>query len=181
MPPTEERVSTTARRRLVILLYAIAAAGLIVDQSSKAIAVLTLEGRPGIPVIGNLAGFTFYRNPGAAFGMGANTTWLFAVIGIVVFAVVLWLSRRLASRGWAVALGLLLAGLLGNLSDRLFRPPGFFRGAVVDFIDLSLFICNLADVAITAAATLMIVLSFRGVGISGPVPHEQETKEEELA
>ena len=54
----------------------------------------------------------------------------------------------------------LLAGITGNLADRLFREPGPFRGHVVDFIQLPYFaIFNVADMFITAAAVLVIWLS----------------------
>src|SRR5699024_10836949 len=84
----------------------------------------------------------------AALGLGSSVTWVFPLIAIGVFIAILALSRKLASRTWAIGLGLLLGGLFGNLVDRLFRAPSFLHGAVVDFIDLSLFICNVADIAI---------------------------------
>ncbi|RBP64025.1 signal peptidase II [Brevibacterium sanguinis] len=148
-------------------LFAIAAAVLVVDQLTKLLAVRFLEGREAIPVLGSLAGFDFYRNPGAALGMGAGITWVFPLIAIAVFGAILVLSRKLGSRTWAVGLGLLLGGLFGNLVDRLFRQPGFLHGAVVDFIDLSLFICNVADIAITAAAVTLVVASLRGIDLDG--------------
>ena len=77
-------------------------------------------------------------------------------------------SRRLGSRWWALALGLLLGGAVGNLLDRLFREPGFGQGHVVDFIDLPrLFVFNLADAAITCAAVLIALLGLRGIGLEG--------------
>lgn len=175
----------TGRRGLLVgTLFAIAAAVIVLDQVTKQIAIATLEGRPSIPVIGELAGFTFHRNPGAAFGMGANSTWIFAVIAIIVLVGILFASRRLGSRAWSCGLGLLLGGLTGNLLDRLFRPPGFFHGAVVDFIDLSLFICNIADIAISAAAVVIVLTTLRGIGLdgtldtaSGPAADDQ-TKEQ---
>lgn len=158
----------TGRRGLLIgALFAIAVAVVVVDQVTKQIAIAVLEGRPSVPVVGELAGFTFYRNPGAAFGMGSNSTWIFAVIAIIVLVGILVASRRLGSRAWSWGLGLLLGGLSGNLIDRLFRPPGFFHGAVVDFIDLSLFICNVADIAISAAAVVIVVTTLRGIGLDG--------------
>jgi signal peptidase II len=159
---------TTSRRPVLIgILFAIAVVVIVVDQATKQIAIAVLEDRPSIPVLGELAGFTFYRNPGAAFGMGENTTWLFAVIAVVVLAGILIATRRLGSRIWAWGLGLLLGGLTGNLIDRLFRPPGFMHGAVVDFIDLSFFICNVADIAISAAAVLIVLATLRGIGLDG--------------
>ena len=156
-----------ARTAELGLLYAIAVIVLVIDQFTKFLAVALLEGRPPVPVIGDLAGFTFYRNPGAALGLGSSVTWVFPLIAIGVFIAILALSRKLASRTWAIGLGLLLGGLFGNLVDRLFRAPSFLHGAVVDFIDLSLFICNVADIAITAAAVTLVVASLKGIDIDG--------------
>lgn len=161
-------------RRLRLLLGAVAAIIVVMDQVTKQIAVATLEGRPRIPVLGDLAGFQFLRNDGAAFGMGSNATWIFTVIALCVFVVILWAGRRLGSRAWAWALGLLLGGLTGNLIDRLVRPPEFFHGAVVDFIDLHFFVCNVADIAITGAAVTLIAVSFRGIGLDGRLEGDRE-------
>lgn len=152
---------------MMALLFAIAATVLVIDQFTKFLAVALLEGQPPVPVIGSLAGFTFYRNPGAALGLGSNVTWIFPIIAVGVFIAVLVISRRLGSRAWAIGLGLLLGGLFGNLVDRLFREPSFLHGAVVDFIDLSLFICNVADIAISAAAVTLVIVSLKGIDIDG--------------
>lgn len=165
--PAGTRPARAPRRTLIAGLFGIAAVVVLVDQITKQIAVALLEGRESIPVLGQLAGFTFYRNPGAAFGMGENSTWLFALIALVVLSGIVVASRRLGSLGWTWALGLLLGGLVGNLLDRLFRPPGFFHGAVVDFIDLYFFICNVADIAITGAAVTIILVTLRGTSLDG--------------
>ncbi|KAB1949450.1 signal peptidase II [Brevibacterium linens] len=155
------------RAAMMVLLFAIAASVLVIDQFTKFLAVTFLEDRPPVPVIGSLAGFTFYRNPGAALGLGSNVTWIFPIIAVGVFIAILVISRKLGSRVWAIGLGLLLGGLFGNLVDRLFREPSFLHGAVVDFIDLSLFICNVADIAISAAAVTLVIVSLRGIDIDG--------------
>ncbi|WP_209372534.1 signal peptidase II [Brevibacterium renqingii] len=155
------------RAAMLALLFGIATFVLVIDQFTKFLAVGLLEDRPPVPVIGSLAGFTFYRNPGAALGLGSNVTWVFPLIAVAVFIAILVLSRRLASTAWATGLGLLLGGLFGNLVDRLFREPAFLHGAVVDFIDLSLFICNVADIAISAAAVTLVVASLKGIEIDG--------------
>ncbi len=156
-----------SRALMLALLFSIAAIVLVIDQFTKFLAVSFLEGQQPVPVIGSLAGFTFYRNPGAALGLGAGVTWVFPLIAIGVFVAILVLSRKLGSRTWAIGLGLLLGGLFGNLVDRLFREPSFLHGAVVDFIDLSLFICNVADIAISVAAVTLVVASLKGVEIDG--------------
>ncbi len=94
------------RRRPLVILFGLAAGILVIDQVLKFLAVTFLEGQPPIPVIGSLAGFTFYRNPGAALGLGSGVTWIFPLIAIAVFAAILVMSRKLGSRVWAIGLGM---------------------------------------------------------------------------
>ena len=171
LPATAQQTATpgppAARTKLLWGLAVIAGLTVVLDQVTKYLAVELLEGRPRVPVLGELAGFAFYRNPGAAFGMGENSTWLFALIAVAVFIGILIAGRKLGSRAWTWGLGLLLGGLTGNLLDRLFRAPGFLHGAVVDFIDLRLFICNVADIAISAAAVTLVIASLKNIPLSG--------------
>ena len=165
----------TRRRAKLATLFGIAAVVLVIDQFTKFFAVSFLEGRAPVSVIGNIAGFNFYRNPGAALGLGSGVTWIFPLIAVVIFAAIIVLSRKLDSTVWAIGLGLLLGGLFGNLVDRLFRQPGFLHGAVVDFIDLSLFICNVADIAISAAAVTLVVTSLKGIELDGTNSKHEST------
>ena len=129
------------------------------------------------PVIGRLLTLRLIRNPGAAFSQGEGFTWVFAVAAVLVLAFVLVrLVPRLGHVGWTVALALLAAGVAGNLSDRLFRAPGPFRGHVVDFLQLPHWpIFNVADMCITTAAVMIVVLSLlRNVGIDGRHPGDQD-------
>jgi signal peptidase II len=152
----------------VAALLATAAVVVLLDQLAKAWAVQTLGDGGGIQVVGSLVQLRLFRNPGAAFSFATGTTWIFTIVATVVSVVILRTSRRLGSAWWALALGLLLGGALGNLLDRLLREPAFGRGHVVDFIDLPhLFVFNLADAAITCAAFLIALLGVRGVGIDG--------------
>lgn len=110
------------------------------------------------------------RNPGAAFSLGESVTPVFAVLSFAVLVFVLVrLAPRIGHVGWAVALGLLSAGVSGNLADRLFRQPGFLHGHVVDFLQLPNWpIFNVADMCITSAAVLIMILSVvRNVAING--------------
>ncbi|MFF7335756.1 signal peptidase II [Streptomyces sp. NPDC008163] len=153
---------TTGVRRRAYLLWAVAALAYAVDLGTKLAVVAKLEGRTTVSVLGDWLVLRVQRNPGAAFGMGAATTIVFTLVATAVVVVVARYSRRLASTPWAVALGLLLGGALGNLTDRLFRTPGDFQGAVVDFIAVRDFsVMNLADWAITGGCALAVVLSFR--------------------
>ena len=108
------------------------------------------------------------RNPGAAFSFAEGATLLFTAVAVAVVVVILRTARRLRSASWAVALGLLLGGATGNLVDRLFRSPGFARGAVVDFLDFRVWpVFNLADSAIVCGGALAVLLSFRGIELDG--------------
>jgi len=138
------------------------------DVISKVLAVHFLTGRPPVPVIGGLFTLTLTRNSGAEFSTATSYTAALTVIAIVAAVVVAWLARRVASPGWAVAFGLLLAGVAGNLTDRLFRTPGPFQGHVVDFLSFPHWpVFNVADACINVAAALIIIQSLRGVRVNG--------------
>lgn len=160
--------SRRGRRPLVVTLAVIAVAVVVVDLATKQWALASLGAGEVLPVLDDLLALRLVRNPGAAFSIATGMTWVFTIIAGTVVAVVIRVSRRLGSLGWAVALGLLLGGAIGNLADRLFRPPGFARGHVIDFIDYAgFFVGNVADIAIVAAAVLIAVLAMRGVAVDG--------------
>jgi signal peptidase II len=168
-PPGERPVGRRpVRTGLVAAVLGIAAVVVLLDQLAKAWAVRALDDGSSIDAVGPFVELRLFRNPGAAFSFATGTTWIFTVVAIVVSVVIIRTSRRLGSRWWALALGLLLGGAVGNLLDRLFREPAFGRGHVVDFIDLPhLFVFNLADAAITCAAVLVALLGLRGVHVEG--------------
>jgi len=158
----------TSRRLLYLALVMVAVPVYVADQLSKAWVVGNLQPDHPRSVIGSLLQLNLIRNSGAAFSIGTGATWLLTAIAGSVIVFVIFTARRLGSRGWAVALGLLLGGSLGNLTDRMFRAPGPGRGHVVDFVQLPHFaIFNVADSAIVTAAALIALLAFRGVGIDG--------------
>jgi signal peptidase II len=168
--PPGERPSAErpVRTGLVAALLSIAAVVVLLDQLAKAWAVHALGDGGSIDVLGSLVQLRLFRNPGAAFSFATGTTWIFTIVATVVSVVIIRTSRRLGSGWWALALGLLLGGAVGNLVDRLIREPAFGQGHVVDFIDLPhLFVFNLADAAITCAAVLVALLGLRGVRIEG--------------
>jgi len=108
------------------------------------------------------------RNPGAAFSTGTRYTVVLSCIALAAVVVVVYLARRVGHVLWAVALGLLLAGVAGNLTDRLFRAPGPLRGHVIDFLMLPNWpVFNVADMCINVAAVLILVQAFRGIRING--------------
>ncbi|MEU3981840.1 signal peptidase II [Streptomyces sp. NPDC026672] len=158
------------RGRRVAVLFAVAAFAYALDLVSKMIVVARLEHHAPIQVVGDWLEFNAIRNPGAAFGFGQAFTIIFTVIAAAVIVVIIRLARKLYSLPWAIALGLLLGGALGNLTDRVFRSPGVFEGEVVDFIAPKGFaVFNLADSAIVCGGILIVLLSFRGLDPDGTV------------
>jgi signal peptidase II len=156
------------RRHLLAALWALCIGIVVLDRVTKALALAHLTENTPVPVVGELVQLRLIFNPGAAFSIGTGLTWVLTVVAVTVVVAVVRISRRLGSRAWAVALGLLLGGAIGNLIDRLTRPPGFARGHVVDFLALPNFpVFNVADSAITCAAVLIVVLGLRGIGIDG--------------
>ncbi|NQX10640.1 signal peptidase II [Microbacteriaceae bacterium VKM Ac-2855] len=155
---------------MLVTLGLVALAILVIDQIAKYLVVTNLVEGSNVPVLGDVLVFHFVKNSGAAFSLGAGYTWIFSIIASAVAVAVIWFSRRLRSLGWAIFLGLLLGGLLGNLTDRLFREPSFGVGHVVDFIStpwLIPAIYNIADIAICAAMTIFVILTLRGINIDG--------------
>jgi signal peptidase II len=170
MPVASEENTKPDRARLMLLWGGVALTGILLDALTKIVAVRHLDPSEPIRLLGGLLTLRLIRNPGAAFSLGVQFTYVFAflAIGVLIFIGVR-LVPRLGHVGWAVALGLLCAGIGGNLLDRLFRAPGAFRGHVVDFLQLPYWpIFNVADMCISAAAVLIIVLAMiKGVGIDG--------------
>ncbi|MEV6649749.1 signal peptidase II [Streptomyces sp. NPDC051219] len=157
-------------RRRILVLFLVAVFAYALDLVSKMIVVAKLEHHAPVEIIGDLLKFEAVRNPGAAFGVGEAFTVVFTVIAAAVIVVIARLARKLYSLPWAIALGLLLGGALGNLTDRIFRSPGVFEGAVVDFIAPAHFaVFNLADSAIVCGGFLIVILSFRGLDPDGTV------------
>lgn len=155
--------------RVLILLAAVAVVVYAFDQLSKIWVVSTLEPGVAVPVIGELLEFRFVRNPGAAFSLASGSTWIFSIVAASVAVFIVWFARRIRSLAWGTLFGLLLGGTVGNLTDRLFREPGFGTGHVVDFLTIWGFpaIFNIADVAIVSSMGLFILLTLRGVGLDG--------------
>lgn len=158
----------------VLVAWTTTAVVLLVDQLTKTWAVATLEGQPDRQIIGDLLRFSFVRNPGAAFGLGGGGTIIFSLVAVVVAVVLFRMSTKLVSIWWAVALGLMLGGAVGNLLDRLFREPAPLRGHVVDFLRLPNWpVFNVADMSLVTAAVMIVALSLFNVSYDRP-RHESE-------
>ena len=159
--------------RRVGLLAAIAGTVVILDLLSKIIVVATIDPNEPVRVLGGLVYFSLIRNPGAAFSMATGMTWLLALVAIVVVIVIIRMAPRLRSTPWAVSLGLVLGGAIGNLIDRIFRSPGILQGHVVDFV--SVFgpnaeyfpVFNVADSAITIGGISLVITALMGIDFDG--------------
>jgi signal peptidase II len=155
------------------LFGVVAVTVLLLDLVSKVLVVAKLAPGHHTRLLGGAIYLDIARNSGAAFSLGTGFTVILTAVAIVVVIVIVRTASRLHSRGWAVALGLILGGAIGNLLDRIFRAPGLFRGHVVDWI--SLFgpdaqhwpIFNLADSGIVCGAVLAALLSLFGVALDG--------------
>ena len=160
------RGATLTKPRLLLVLLALNT--VVLDAATKTLVVERLEHREPIRLLGGLVTLVASRNSGAAFSFAQGATVLFTLIAVGVVVVIVRTLPRLRSHGWAVTLGLLLGGAIGNLVDRLTRAPGVGRGAVVDFIHVPHFATfNVADSAITIGAVIAVLLSLRGIEIDG--------------
>jgi signal peptidase II len=153
------------------LVAILAAVVLAADQLAKYFALSHLPLQTPVHVIGNILVLYLIKNPGAAFSLGSGVTWVFTIVLAAVAILIVWLTvTRVRSRTWAVLLGLLLGGVCGNLSDRLFREPGFPMGHVVDFISTPWMmpaIYNVADMFITTMMVGVAVLVLIGLRFDG--------------
>jgi signal peptidase II len=160
------RGTTLTKPRWLLVLLALNT--VVLDAATKALVVEKLEGRTPVRLLDGLLTFDVSRNSGAAFSFAQGATVLFTLIAVGVVVVIVRTLPRLRSNGWAITLGLLLGGAVGNLVDRLTRAPGIGRGAVVDFIHLPHFATfNVADSAITLGAVTAVLLSLRGIEVDG--------------
>lgn len=177
--PARPRPTRPRRHRLLAVYAAVALTAYAVDVGSKILAVDRLSGRPDVQLVGDLFQLHLVRNPGAAFSTGTAYTEVLSVVAIIAVLVLLHLARRIGTVGWAVSLGLLLAGVAGNLTDRLVRSPGPLRGHVIDFFMLPHWpVFNVADICIDVAAVLILVQVYRGVRLDGTRTARESTRPE---
>lgn len=156
------------KARLAWWALLVAAVTVLADQATKVWALLSLTPGEPIDLLGDLLRLNIIRNPGAAFSIGNQATWLLTLVSVAILVVILGSIRRLGHWGWTICLGLILGGAVGNLIDRIFREPGIGRGHVIDFIDYGgLFVGNVADIAIVVAAGSIAVLAWQGIGLDG--------------
>lgn len=109
--------------RVTLLGYFTALAAVAIDQLSKAWPEATLAVGERHPVLGDMLAMQLTYSPGAAFSLGASATPLITVLAAAGTLFAAWLTWRTTSLPWALSLGLILGGALGNVIDRLARPP----------------------------------------------------------
>ncbi|SKC52776.1 signal peptidase II [Okibacterium fritillariae] len=156
--------------RALIVLASVAIAAYALDQFSKFLVESNLTLGEQVRVLGDVLVLHFVKNPGAAFSLASGSTWIFSILAAVVTVVIIVFARKIRSIGWGVVFGLLLGGVLGNLTDRLFREPSFGLGHVVDFISTPWMlpaIYNVADICIVTSMGLFILLTLRGINMDG--------------
>lgn len=162
---TGRSVSTRSQWILAAALCALVYA---MDQGSKWFVEHTMTLGQRIDVIPGIFRWFYILNPGAAFSFGEGHTWVFTLIQAVAAVIVGTALMRARSLWWLISLACLLGGILGNLTDRLFRPPGFAVGHVVDFISVGNFaIFNIADSAICVAMAAIIIMTTIGLKLDG--------------
>ncbi len=155
------------------MLLATAPLVLLADILTKQVAVSELSGREPLRLLGGAVYLVLVRNSGAAFSLGTGYTFVFPLITVVVVGWIAWTSRRLRSAPWALALGLVLGGALGNLADRVFRAPGPMVGHVIDFVSVfdpagQVFpVFNVADSALCIGVVLAVLLELTGRRVDG--------------
>ena len=164
-------IKVKSRTHLQALMLRVALSIIIIDQITKVIAVATLENRDNLILVPALFGerigpilqLTFIRNHGAAFGFGTNAIFIFTILAFVISIIIWKTGKKIENRVWAICFGALLGGAIGNLIDRIFRSPGVFRGAVVDFVQIPYWaIFNVADMAVSISATIIAIMTLMG-------------------
>lgn len=168
MSQQDQRAKVSVRAIAALAFAAVVV--VVTDQVVKAIVVANLPYGQVVPVLGRALQFLYVRNPGAAFSFAVNMTWVFSVVSAAVVVAIIVFARRIRSMWWAIVLGMLLGGALGNLLDRLFREPGFGRGHVVDFISTPWMmpaIYNIADSFICVSMVVFVLLVVFGVNLDG--------------
>ncbi|RJQ67137.1 signal peptidase II [Pseudonocardiaceae bacterium YIM PH 21723] len=176
-----EEVQRPKRTTGLLVIAAVLTLGL--DVLTKVLVVADLEGKPPVRLLGGLLYLDVFRNPGAAFSMATGMTWLLTLVALGVVVAILRWAPKLRSVGWALGLGLVLGGALGNLGDRFFRAPGPMRGHVVDFISVfaprgEVFaVFNIADSGICVGGAILILMAVFGIEFDGTRTSDKKDKE----
>lgn len=187
--PTDEREDPHPRKSrstlaLVSTFLTVASVIITIDVVTKVAAVHWLTDAPPKAILEGVLYFNLTRNPGAAFSMLVDYTWVLSLIAAVVVLVLLALSLKIRNLPWSITLGLVLGGAAGNLVDRIFREPGFMQGHVVDFVSVfdpagrAFPIFNVADSSLVIGVIFVILLEFSGRTFTVPVEEKSDTDSE---
>ncbi|SDP24105.1 signal peptidase II [Nakamurella panacisegetis] len=182
-PEAPAAVTRPLRPRRIGLVAVLALVIIVLDQVTKLLVVAHLD--PDAPpkrILGGLVYLSLFRNAGAAFSTATGVTWILALVAIGVVVVIIRMASKLRSTAWAIALGLVLGGAVGNLIDRIFRSPGILRGHVVDFISLfepdgrHFAVFNIADSGITLGAVALVLTAIFGIDMDGYRTKDKKTE-----
>lgn len=168
--------SPSTRQRLVT--YGLVAFWLITDQLTKLWAETQLSLGVYVPVVGDYLGWRLVYNPGAAFGIASDFTWVLTIVAAAAVIGIGWFSTRVTHPLWILGTSALLGGAISHLGDRLFREPGFAQGHIVDLIDYAgFFVGNVADIGLVGGAAVLILASF----LAPPAPEYEDGEEQNEA
>lgn len=185
LTPTSKKETRTTVKQVVALMATIVVVIASLDQLVKQLMLNWLEPGVPVPVIGDWFRFYLLFNPGAAFSMGGNNTWIFTCIQLAFVVGIAIYAPRIKHLWVAAGLALVAGGALGNVFDRLFRDPSFFLGHVVDYISVGNFaVFNIADASITCGVVVFLIGMFledREVARQAEVAARSESTEEEVA
>ena len=160
MRPASQPNSGKAKFGLVKRLYLIAWIIWLIDFATKSWALV--------------------KNYGAAFSFATGATFILSIFACCVVAAIAYYAPKITSKGWAIVIGLALGGIVGNLTDRIFRAPGFFTGHVIDWIELPNWpVFNIADTAIVVATAIAVVLSIKNISPIETANVEKKDRSEE--
>ena len=135
----------------------------LADYLTKFAAVKVLADEP-INLIGNFLKLELRFNTGAAFSLATSKTIFLSVFAMAAAAGIFFFASRIDSSKWALALGLVLGGIFGNLTDRIFRSPGGLQGPVVDWISVSIWpTFNIADSGVVVGVMTIVWLIWKNI------------------
>ena len=156
-------------------LYFVAALIWALDFSTKVWALNSVSPVKPTPIIGTFLQLRLVFNPGAAFSVGTSVTFIFTILSAAAVAGIAYYAVKIINRAWSLVLGLALGGILGNLTDRIFREPSLFNGHVIDWIELPRWpVFNIADMAIVCGAVLSVVLIIKEIPPFAPTGKEEK-------
>ncbi len=143
----------------IILDFVIMCILIVVDQYTKALAVVTLKDKPAIPIIPGVLEFNYLENRGAAFGMMQNQKIFFIFVAVIILSCIIYILVKTPPEKKYVIIHILLvfiaAGAVGNMIDRL------SLNYVVDFIYIKAInfpVFNVADIYVTCATFVLVIL-----------------------